>query len=73
MSPELLKTIADTNEWWAIGPELILGCAALGLLVLEIVAPKEQHRYIPFVAMLALAAVLVGVAVNFNNPPNSDM
>ncbi len=73
MSPELLKTLADTNEWWAIGPELILGCAALGLLVLEIVTPKEQHRFIPFVAMLALVAVLGGVVANFTNPPNSDM
>ena len=47
MTTELLKTIAETNQWWAIGPEMILACAALGLLVLEIVLPKEQHRYIP--------------------------
>ena len=73
MSPELLKTIADTNEWWAIGPELILGCAALGLLVLEIVSPKEQHRFIPYVAMLALAVVLVAVALNFKNTSDSEV
>ncbi len=67
MSPELLNAIADTNEWWAIGPELILGCAALGLLVLEIVSPKEQHRFIPYVAMLALAIVLGAVVANFGS------
>lgn len=66
MSTELLKAIADSNQWWAIGPEMILACAALGLLVLEIILPKEQQRFIPHVAMLALAAVLIGVVVNFD-------
>ncbi len=67
MSPELLKAIADTNDWWAIGPELILGCAALGLLVLEIATPKEHHRFIPHVAMVALAGVLLAVAFSFKD------
>ena len=66
MSTELLKAVADSNQWWAIGPEMILGCAALGLLVLEIILPKEQQRFIPAVAMLSLAAVLIGVIVNFD-------
>jgi NADH-quinone oxidoreductase subunit N len=66
MSTELLKTIADSNQWWAIGPEMILACAALGLLVLEIILPKNQHRIIPIVAVLSLAAVLVGVILNFD-------
>ena len=65
MSTELLKAIADSNQWWAIGPEMILGCAALGLLVLEIILPKDQQRFIPAVAMLSLVAVLIGVIVNF--------
>ncbi|HEY4245306.1 MAG TPA: NADH-quinone oxidoreductase subunit N [Lacunisphaera sp.] len=66
MSTELLKAIADSNQWWAIGPEMILACAALGLLVLEIILPKDQHRFIPIVAVLALVAVLVGVIMNFD-------
>ena len=65
MSPELLKAVADSNQWWAIGPEMILACAALGLLVLEIVTPKEQHRVIPHVAIATLAMILVTVAFNF--------
>lgn len=63
---ELLKAVADTNQWWAIGPEMILACSALGLLVLEIVAPKEQHGLIPRFAILSLAMVLVTVAFNFD-------
>jgi NADH-quinone oxidoreductase subunit N len=65
MSTELLKAIADSNQWWAIGPEMILACAALGLLVLEIILPKDQHRFIPVVAVLSLLAVLIGVILNF--------
>ena len=66
MSTELLKAIADSNQWWAIGPEMILACAALGLLVLEIILPKNQHRFIPMVAVLSLVVVLFGVVLNFN-------
>lgn len=66
MSTELLKAVADSNQWWAIGPEIILACAALGLLVLEIILPKEQQRFIPAVASLSVAAVLIGVIVNFS-------
>lgn len=73
MSPELLKVIADTNLWWAIGPEIILGCAALGLLVLEIATPKEHHRFIPYVAIAALAGVLLTVALNFGKTYSGDL
>lgn len=66
MSPEILKAVAESNQWWAIGPEMILACAALGLLVLEIVTPKEQHRFIPQVAIASLAMMLVTVAFNFD-------
>jgi NADH-quinone oxidoreductase subunit N len=66
MSTELLKAVADSNQWWAIGPEMILACAALGLLVLEIVLPKNQQRFIPAFAVLSLIAVLVAVIANFD-------
>ncbi len=65
MSTELLKAVAASNEWWALGPEIILACAALGLLVLELATPKAQHRFIPHAAGMALAVVLAGVALNF--------
>jgi len=64
MNPDILRAIAETNQWWAIGPEMILGCAALGLLLLEILLPKDQHRFIPLAAIVAQAAVLLGVFVN---------
>lgn len=65
MSAETLQQIAATNEWAAIFPEIFLGCAALALLVMEIVLPKEQHRHIPVAAMMALGAMAIGLAINF--------
>ncbi|HEY8996153.1 MAG TPA: NADH-quinone oxidoreductase subunit N [Lacunisphaera sp.] len=67
MSTELLKAVADSNQWWAIGPEIILACAALGLLALEIVTPKAQHGFIPHVAIASLAMVLGAVVITFGN------
>ena len=72
MSTELLKTIADSNQWWAIGPEIMVACAALGLLVLEIFTSKEHHRFIPHVAVLVLAMVLGTVAFNFDKTWGED-
>jgi len=66
MPPEILKSLADSNQWAALYPEIILACAALGLLACEIVLPKSQHRYIPWVAVAALFSVLVGLVVNFD-------
>src|SRR5690606_11410101 len=43
-----------------------LGCTALALLVLEVVLPKSQHRYIPAAAMLALAAVFTTLVLGFH-------
>jgi NADH-quinone oxidoreductase subunit N len=72
MSTELLKAVADSNQWWAIGPEMILACAALGLLVLEIITPKAQHGLIPRFAILSLAMVLVTVLLNFDKTWGGD-
>jgi len=73
MSTELLKAVADSNQWWAIGPEMILGCVALALLVLEIVLPKDQHRIIPVFATIATAMVLATVIVNFDKIWDGDV
>ena len=67
MTIEFLQAVARTNEWWALGPEMILACAALGLLVIEILLPREQLRFIPQVTLLALAAVLVAVVINYHS------
>jgi len=72
MSTELLKSIADTNQWWAIAPEIMVACAALGLLVMEIVTPREQHRFIPHLAVLVLVMVLGTVAFNFDKTWGGD-
>ena len=64
MPLDVLKAAADSNQWAAILPELVLACGALFLLVLEIVLPKEQHRRIPLVAAGTLLGVLAGLLWN---------
>src|SRR5882724_537698 len=63
---DLIKT-AESNQWGAIAPELVLGCLALLLLVLEIVLPKKSHGLIPGVAILGQLGVLIGLFVNAQN------
>ncbi|MEI7567197.1 MAG: NADH-quinone oxidoreductase subunit N, partial [Opitutaceae bacterium] len=65
MTTDYLKSVAESNQWWALGPEIMLACAALGLLVMEIILPKKDHRFIPFVAIVAQAMVLLTVIFNF--------
>ncbi|HVT73355.1 MAG TPA: NADH-quinone oxidoreductase subunit N [Lacunisphaera sp.] len=65
MTTELLQKIADTNEWWAIAPELLLACGALLLLGLEIFLPKKDQRFIPHFALTVQATVLVLLVAGF--------
>ena len=67
MTTQYLKAVADTNLWWALGPEIVLGCTALALLVMEILLPKNQHRLIPQFALIAQVAVLAAVVWNFKS------
>lgn len=55
---QIFKDAAATNLWGAILPEMLLGFLALGLLVLEMVLPKEKHRVIPAVAIWGTTAIL---------------
>ena len=67
MSLELLQAAAESNQWWALAPEVILACAALALLVLEMVLPKKDHHLIPGFAIIAQAIVLFGCVWNFES------
>ncbi|QYM78290.1 NADH-quinone oxidoreductase subunit N [Horticoccus luteus] len=67
MNLDLLKAAADANQWWAIFPEVALGCLALVLLVLEIVLPKTQHRLIPGAAIIGQLILLAGLLINFHS------
>lgn len=67
MNLELAKQAAENNLWSAIFPELMLGCIALLLLVLEIVLPKKQHSYIPDIAMAGLLGTLIGLFLNWKS------
>ncbi len=61
MPTELYNTLsqtAATNNWALIYPELILGCLALGLLVLEVILPKFSHGVIPRIAILGQLLLL---------------
>ncbi|ATC64912.1 NADH-quinone oxidoreductase subunit N [Nibricoccus aquaticus] len=68
MNPEFLKAAAESNNWIAIMPELLLGCLALLLLVLEVVLPKNKHDLIPGVAIIGQLGVLVGLIINYRTP-----
>lgn len=67
MNLELVKQAAENNLWSAIFPELMLGCLALLLLVLEIVLPKKHHGYIPDIASAGLLGTLIGLFLNWNS------
>ena len=65
MPTETLQQIAETNSWGSIYPELILGCLALGLLMLEVILPKFAHGVIPRLAILG-QALLLGFVLIFD-------
>ena len=68
MSPATLQSIAASNQWMAIFPELLVGCAALGLLVLELLLPRAGRRLMAIAAGLALLGALVAVIGQFESP-----
>jgi NADH-quinone oxidoreductase subunit N len=67
MNLEVVKLAAENNLWSAILPELMLGCIALLLLVLELVLPKKYHVVIADVATAGLFGTLVGLILNWNS------
>lgn len=67
MNIEALQAASAANTWASIAPELLLGCLALFLLVLEIVLPKKQHGVISSVSIAGQLAVLATVLFNYRN------
>ena len=67
MTPEILQAAAASNEWAAIFPELLVGCLALLLLVLEIVLPRRSHDLIPGFAIAGQLAILVVFVLNYHS------
>ncbi|MBC7365492.1 MAG: NADH-quinone oxidoreductase subunit N [Undibacterium sp.] len=67
MDISVLQTLASRNLWGAITPEIMLGCLALLLLVLELLFPKQQHQAVPAAALVGLLCVLSDVLVNFQS------
>ncbi len=63
-----LRELAAGNSWWAIWPELSLGCLALLLLVLETVLPRRAHGRIPMVSILGQLAILAALLPNLRIP-----
>ncbi len=69
MNFEIFKVYTDTNNWLAIGPEIMLGLLALALLVLELVLPRNRHHLLGFFALLGQLFVLgVLIAGCFSSP-----
>ncbi|MBS0663323.1 MAG: NADH-quinone oxidoreductase subunit N [Verrucomicrobia bacterium] len=65
MDVTALQAIAANNDWMTIFPELLLGCVALALLVLEIVLPKRLHASLPGVALFGVLAILPSQVMSF--------
>jgi NADH-quinone oxidoreductase subunit N len=64
MNPDLIR-IAESNQWFAIFPEIQLGCLALALLVVEMILPKKEHESIPYLSVAGQLGILVGVFLNY--------
>ncbi|HEU5078159.1 MAG TPA: NADH-quinone oxidoreductase subunit N [Opitutaceae bacterium] len=70
MNPDLVKAFslaAEQNRWAAILPEVVLGCLALMLLVLEIVLPKRDQKIIPIFAIFGQIVVLAGMIFTYRS------
>ncbi|MDX2186207.1 MAG: NADH-quinone oxidoreductase subunit N [Opitutaceae bacterium] len=65
MNPEAFQSIAASNQWSGIMPEILVAALALLLLVLEILFPK-QKEIIPGVAIMGQVAILVAVIANYH-------
>jgi len=63
-----LRALAAGNSWGAVLPELLLGCLALALLVLEIALPKDAHKRIPMISIMGQVAILGLLLANFSVP-----
>src|SRR3954471_17683616 len=72
MSTELLQAVADTNQWWALGPEITVASGALALLILEILVPKRDLRFAPGLAVMTLVTTLFTVAFNMGQTWDGD-
>jgi NADH-quinone oxidoreductase subunit N len=68
MDLSTLRSMAGANPWWAIWPELCLGCLALLLLVAETVLPKAAHGRIPLVSLIGQVGILAALVLNFSTP-----
>lgn len=66
MTTELLQQAAASNQWVAIAPELLVGCLALLLLILEIVLPRRHHDLIPAAAIVGLLGIIGGLVINYH-------
>jgi len=60
-----LQALAASNDWGAIFPELLLGCLALALLVLELVLPRKYHVHLPAIALLGVLGIIPSQLLSF--------
>jgi NADH-quinone oxidoreductase subunit N len=65
MTTELLQQAAAANQWTAIFPELMVGCLALLLLILEIALPKKSHDIIPTIAIVGLLGIIGAHVIHY--------
>ena len=58
---EFLRGYTATNEWLVVLPEIMLAVLALGLLVAEMLLPKEKQNLIPRIAIFGQVLVMIAI------------
>ncbi len=66
MNLESFQSIAQSNQWAALLPEVMVASLALLLLALEVLLPKLK-AHIPGVAILGQVAILAGVLATYHS------
>ncbi|NDV62425.1 NADH-quinone oxidoreductase subunit N [Puniceicoccales bacterium CK1056] len=59
METETLQSVVSTNQWGALLPEIILGCFAVLILFVDLLAPRTR----PHLSSLSILAQLIAGAV----------
>lgn len=68
---DIFKSIADTNEWGVIYPEITLGILALSILMIDVLLPKKGKGLIPGIAIVGQIVILLCI-VFWKQPLMSD-
>jgi NADH-quinone oxidoreductase subunit N len=53
-----LQTLADSQAWLSILPEILLASSGLILLLLDVLLPRKQNKVLPYVSIVSTLGIL---------------